>query len=174
MVDYLSPAGLKRKIDDLLARTEQALGRLDGGRAQLNGGGSKHQKTAPAQKAGRPATPQVHGSSNVLEDVKRLVKKVASNRNSVIFCKVVDPVTDQVPDYLDVVCRPLDFGTIVKRIDADARAPPGTHHYPDVPTLYADFHQVCANATTYWAKQPDSFIYSTAEKLLKRCATCSP
>ncbi|KAJ9435094.1 hypothetical protein DIPPA_14979 [Diplonema papillatum] len=64
MVDYLSPAGLKRKIDDLLARTEQALGRLDGGRAQP--------PEASAGAEGRPpATPQVY-------QVRRMFRKTCN------------------------------------------------------------------------------------------------
>ncbi|RKP36558.1 Bromodomain-containing protein, partial [Dimargaris cristalligena] len=69
------------------------------------------------------------------------------------FIKPVD--TTAIPDYLTVIKRPMDFGTMRKKID--------NRVYRNIGEFRADFELVIRNATTY--NSPTTLYYRTARKL---------
>ena len=61
----------------------------------------------------------------------------------------------KVPDYLDVISQPMDFGTMRKRVDS--------HHYQSLDEFESDFYLVWHNATVYNAK--DTIYYRAAIRI---------
>ena len=61
----------------------------------------------------------------------------------------------QVPDYLDVITQPMDFGTMRKRVES--------HHYSNLDEFESDFYLVWHNATVYNAK--DTIYYRAAIRI---------
>ena len=61
----------------------------------------------------------------------------------------------KVPDYLDVISQPMDFGTMRKRVES--------HHYQNLDEFESDFYLVWHNATVYNAK--DTIYYRAAIRI---------
>ena len=60
-----------------------------------------------------------------------------------------------MPDYLDVITQPMDFGTMRKRVEA--------HHYQSLDQFESDFYLVWHNATVYNSK--DTIYYRAAIRI---------
>ena len=72
-----------------------------------------------------------------------VMKMVMRHRHSWIFTEPVDPEALGIPDYYDVVCNPMDLGTVKRKLEAK----PCT--YLDVYEWASDVRLVFANAVEY-------------------------
>ncbi|OMJ15533.1 Transcription initiation factor TFIID subunit 2 [Smittium culicis] len=50
--------------------------------------------------------------------MKKILKKVATHKCSGPFLHPVDPIADGCPDYFDLIKKPIDISTILKKIDS--------------------------------------------------------
>ncbi|XP_063684056.1 bromodomain testis-specific protein-like isoform X3 [Bolinopsis microptera] len=87
--------------------------------------------------------------------LNKIVKPLWRNRYCWPFQKPVDPVALNIPDYLTVVKKPMDFGTIKKNIE--------DHVYTDAEEALADCQQVFDNCFLY--NKPQDDIYFMAKQL---------
>ena len=73
------------------------------------------------------------------------------------FKDPVDPERDGVPDYLDVVKKPMDLSTMKGKMDR--------REYGDEAEFLADMNQIFTNCYTYW-RETDP-MWAACEKLQK-------
>ncbi|KAK4240910.1 homeotic protein female sterile [Achaetomium macrosporum] len=73
------------------------------------------------------------------------------------FKDPVDPERDGVPDYLDVIKKPMDLSTMKAKMDR--------HEYADENEFLADMNQIFTNCYTYWSEQDP--MWAACEKLQK-------
>ena len=71
------------------------------------------------------------------------------------FKEAVDPVRDEVPDYLARIKRPMDLGTMKAKMDA--------RQYKTEVEFLEDMHQIFTNCYTYWTKKDP--MWGACEKL---------
>ncbi|XP_060557412.1 ATPase family AAA domain-containing protein 2-like isoform X2 [Ruditapes philippinarum] len=67
------------------------------------------------------------------------LNKLGRDRKFFIFTKPVD--IEDVPDYYDIIKKPMDLSTMMSKIDL--------HHYQSVKEFLADIEQICMNALEY-------------------------
>ena len=72
---------------------------------------------------------------------KPLVKRLMEKDENAFFSVPVDPVLHACPDYLQVIKRPMDLGTVSKKLDRS--------EYRTVESLYRDVMQIWRNAKIY-------------------------
>ena len=98
---------------------------------------------------------------------KAILQRLMTDKNAFPFLEKVDPIALDIPDYLDIISHPMDFGTIFKRLEPEDEngVPLETTYYTDAnPDKFAnDVRLVFANAFTY--NKPDELVYIQAEKL---------
>ncbi|KAK4100290.1 Bromodomain-containing protein [Parathielavia hyrcaniae] len=73
------------------------------------------------------------------------------------FKDPVDPERDAVPDYLDVVKKPMDLSTMKAKMDR--------REYADETEFLADMNQIFTNCYTYWRESDP--MWAACEKLQK-------
>ncbi|KAK4109584.1 Bromodomain-containing protein [Canariomyces notabilis] len=73
------------------------------------------------------------------------------------FKDPVDPERDGVPDYFDVVKKPMDLSTMKAKMDR--------REYADETEFLADMNQIFTNCYTYWNEQDP--MWAACEKLQK-------
>ncbi|KAL2158898.1 hypothetical protein VTH06DRAFT_2928 [Thermothelomyces fergusii] len=73
------------------------------------------------------------------------------------FKDPVDPERDGVPDYFDVIKKPMDLTTMKGKMDR--------HEYKDENEFLADMNQIFTNCYTYWREQDP--MWAACEKLQK-------
>lgn len=81
--------------------------------------------------------------------LRDVLNKLARDRKFQIFAKRVDE--NEVPDYYEIITKPMDLGTIMSKIDL--------HHYQTVAEFLADIELICSNALYY---NPDTDIAGRA------------
>ncbi|KAL5709757.1 hypothetical protein ACHQM5_020406 [Ranunculus cassubicifolius] len=79
--------------------------------------------------------------SRVMLQCTTLLKKLMSHRHGWIFNKPVDPVALQIPDYFNVITKPMDFGTINSKLENKV--------YSSAEEFAADVRLTFANALLY-------------------------
>ncbi|XP_053394851.1 ATPase family AAA domain-containing protein 2-like [Mercenaria mercenaria] len=67
------------------------------------------------------------------------LNKLGRDRKFFIFTKPVD--IEDVPDYYEIIKKPMDLSTMMSKIDL--------HHYQSVKEFLADIEQICMNALEY-------------------------
>ncbi|CAK7268226.1 hypothetical protein SEPCBS119000_002950 [Sporothrix epigloea] len=73
------------------------------------------------------------------------------------FREPVDPSSEGIPDYFDIIKRPMDLGTIKANLDE--------HLYESPEEFHADMRQIFSNVYAYW-KRTDT-IWGICERLEK-------
>ncbi|KAL1841997.1 hypothetical protein VTJ49DRAFT_6240 [Mycothermus thermophilus] len=73
------------------------------------------------------------------------------------FRDPVDPERDGVPDYFDVIKKPMDLSTMKAKMDR--------HEYADETEFLADMNQIFTNCYTYWRESDP--MWAACEKLQK-------
>ncbi|KAL8399879.1 hypothetical protein RB594_000335 [Gaeumannomyces avenae] len=73
------------------------------------------------------------------------------------FKEKVDPVRDEVPDYLSRIKQPMDLGTMKAKMDS--------REYKTEVEFLNDMHQIFTNCYTYWTKKDP--MWAACEKLEK-------
>lgn len=74
------------------------------------------------------------------------------------FREPVNPVEDNVPDYLEKVAKPMDLGTVQRKMNGN--------EYANEDEFTADVRQIFANCYAYWSEK--SQIYEQCQKLETR------
>ncbi|KAL5269753.1 hypothetical protein ACHWQZ_G003278 [Mnemiopsis leidyi] len=87
--------------------------------------------------------------------LQKIIKPLWRNRYCWPFQKPVDPVALNIPDYLTIIKKPMDFGTIKKMIETCA--------YNDAEEALQDCQQVFDNCFLY--NKPQDDIYFMAKQL---------
>ncbi|KAJ3096866.1 pre-mRNA-splicing factor prp46, partial [Phlyctochytrium planicorne] len=127
----------------------EAKGQKKNKRPKNMGFARKRKKKEPGSVA-KPQSVKKKPMSVVLERVLTVLK----GRDSYGF--FLEPVpTDVVTDYLTVIKKPMDFGTMEKKIQ--------TRQYKTFDSFVEDFRLVYKNCMTYNGR--DTLYYKTAEKL---------
>lgn len=93
---------------------------------------------------------QLKFCSNVLRSLKR-------HKDSSPFFQPVDPVALQIPDYLEVIKHPMDFGTIGTKLS--------NHQYHNVEEFNNDVKLVFSNCYTY--NKPETIVNNMGKNLEK-------
>jgi hypothetical protein len=116
-----------------------------------NGGNKRLKKDETTLK-----TPSKVDGGGGWEDVAgKLLAKIMKHRDAWAFIAPVDPVTLDLPDYLDVVSCPMDYGTIKKRLEEG---------YYSKPIDFAkDMRLVVGNALQY--NKDGEKIWNSARRL---------
>ncbi|CAB9517362.1 Probable histone acetyltransferase HAC-like 1 [Seminavis robusta] len=84
-----------------------------------------------------------------------VLKGLQTHQHGWVFNVPVDPVELGLPDYFDIIKKPMDLGTIHKKLDA------GNYH--DIDNFQADTNLTFDNAMTY--NEEGSVVYDMAKEL---------
>lgn len=79
--------------------------------------------------------------ARVLKKAEKALASVMKSRNAKVFNQPVDPIAEGCSDYLDRIARPMDYGTIKKRLES--------RKYYDVKDVVRDVRQVTTNCIQY-------------------------
>ncbi|KAI4352691.1 hypothetical protein L6164_006915 [Bauhinia variegata] len=101
-----------------------------------------------SQEESGPTTP-LPDKKLLLFILDRLQKKDSHG----VFSEPVDP--EELPDYHDIIARPMDFGTLRKKLDAGV--------YNNLEQFEKDVLLICSNAMQYNA--PDTIYYRQARSM---------
>ncbi|XP_062131717.1 uncharacterized protein LOC133842578 [Drosophila sulfurigaster albostrigata] len=88
---------------------------------------------------------------------KYLLDELVTKKFAMDFMEPVDAVALQVPNYYQVITRPMDVGTIIKRVH--------NRYYHCVDDLVHDFRLVISNCYTF--NRPGDVVYCNCQKLEK-------
>lgn len=80
-------------------------------------------------------------SPEIKEICGPLIEEILRHNNGYVFASPVDPVALRIPDYLTIVKKPIDLGTIKKRLD--------TGYYRDINECAGDVKLCFDNAMLY-------------------------
>lgn len=103
-----------------------------------------------------PPPEQVGYYTNKMHFLKRhLLDELARKRFALDFMQPVDAEALQVPTYYTIIRRPMDVGTIIKRVQ--------NCYYYNVNELIQDFRLIISNCYTF--NRPDDLVYRNGQKL---------
>jgi len=94
-------------------------------------------------------------SGDLLAQCKAAVKEVRKHKDAAPFLDPVDWKSLGIKDYPTIIKRPMDLGTVMKRLEAG--------QYSSVLDVASDVDLVWSNAMTY--NQDESYIYAIAAEL---------
>ncbi|WCJ18491.1 DNA-binding bromodomain-containing protein [Euphorbia peplus] len=80
-----------------------------------------------------------------------VIKKIMEMEEAVSFCSPVDPIAQGIPDYFSVIDTPMDFGTIYRNLQSDAK-------YMNSDDVYKDVEYIWENCSKY-NKKGDYIVY---------------
>ncbi|KAK3307503.1 uncharacterized protein B0T15DRAFT_414722 [Chaetomium strumarium] len=157
------PAKKHRTSDSMVngAYSAASPGRKPGPRASLSA--AKAASKGPRRRASAAtAASQQFSSNQKLNFCADLLGRMLSGpgfwtRVVGPFKDPVDPERDGVPDYLDVIKKPMDLSTMKAKMDR--------HEYADENEFLADMNQIFTNCYTYWNEQDP--MWAACEKLQK-------
>lgn len=84
-----------------------------------------------------------------------LLKQLRLKDEYGFFLEPVDPL--QVPEYRDVIKRPMDFGTMAKKVTAK--------QYPTFQAFQDDVDLICSNCKLF--NPPDTLYWRSADRIEK-------
>jgi len=90
-----------------------------------------------------------------------ILRVLQSQSNCWLFTNPVDPVECKIPDYFDVIAKPMDLGTVLKKVESG--------QYPSIEEFKADVCLTFDNAIRYNAE--DSIVHPSAIELKKKFLT---
>ena len=85
----------------------------------------------------------------------KVTRKIMDYPISVFFLNPVDPERDRAPDYFQKIRRPMDLGTVMKKLEGD--------NYSTVDKWKEEMNLIWKNATTY--NNESNYIYMIAKEL---------
>ncbi|XP_023167741.2 bromodomain testis-specific protein-like [Drosophila hydei] len=88
---------------------------------------------------------------------KYLLDELVAKKFAMDFMEPVDTAALQVPNYYTIIKRPMDVGTIIKRVQ--------NRYYHRVDDLICDFRLVISNCFTF--NRPGDVVYRNCQKLEK-------
>ena len=86
-------------------------------------------------------------SQKVAEKCRSLINTLLNDQYAPPFAQPVDPVKFDLPDYFDVITKPMDLGTIKEKVDRG--------EYDDLEAISADIRLVFDNAILYNGEKSD-------------------
>ncbi|KAK6138823.1 hypothetical protein DH2020_027435 [Rehmannia glutinosa] len=116
----------------------------------------QEKKVAKAMDTPLHGSPLESGPTTPLPDKKLLIfilDRLQKKDSYGVFSEPVD--INELPDYFEVIERPMDFGTLRKKLDGGA--------YKSLEELEADVFLICSNAMQYNA--PDTVYYRQARSI---------
>ena len=114
--------------------------------------------TGPLREPGIRSGPSSSGDSltgDFLAQCKMAVRELRKHKDAAAFLEPVDWKALGIKDYPTIIKRPMDLGTIMKRLESG--------HYTSVLDVTADIDLVWSNAMAY--NQDESYIYQVASDL---------
>lgn len=137
--DEDAPAAKRARTDEL-SNEAQAVSRQPPAQSAApttNGNGVRPQ--APASAAPHfSSDPMTSSQRTVLLEKMKNTKKVKS---AAFFLKPVDPIALNIPQYPDIIRKPMDLGTMERKLK--------TNEYKSVDHFVADFELMVANCLTF-------------------------
>ena len=94
-----------------------------------------------------------HETNEFTKKISKVISSLMRREDSLAFRAPVDPVILEIPDYLEVIERPMDLGTIMNRIN----------QYTEFKVFVSDLFLVWDNCCRYNPKQNQ--IHQTALRL---------
>jgi len=95
--------------------------------------------------------------SDLKQKLMELLRRQTSHEYAFVFCKPVDPIAMNIPDYFDVIKEPMDHSTIKRRLESN--------YYRSLKAFAKDMLLVYDNAITYNPEAPDGYgIHETAKE----------
>ena len=85
-----------------------------------------------------------------------LLRSMMDHKFGWVFSSPVDPIALNIPNYFDIIRRPMDFGTIKKKLDANV--------YKHLAPFAADVRLTFRNAMTYNNEESD--VHQLAKDML--------
>ena len=85
----------------------------------------------------------------------KILKKLMDHKGGWLFHKPVDPILYGIPDYFDVICNPMDLGTVKKKLT--------NKQYVTASEFAADVRLTFSNAMKY--NPPGNDVHAVAEQL---------
>jgi len=90
-----------------------------------------------------------------------VLKGLQTHQHGWVFNSPVDPDELGLPDYFEIIKKPMDLGTVQKRVESGA--------YHDIPAFEADVMLTFDNAMTY--NEDGSVVYDMAKELKSKFET---
>lgn len=81
------------------------------------------------------------GISRLMKRAEKAVNQIYKHKNAWPFQQPVDPVKDKIPNYFDLIKRPMDYGTVKKGIEKG--------QYSKVVDVVRDMRQVAKNCCDF-------------------------
>eukprot|EP01130_Rhizamoeba_saxonica_P001330 TRINITY_DN1119_c0_g5_i2.p1 TRINITY_DN1119_c0_g5~~TRINITY_DN1119_c0_g5_i2.p1 ORF type:complete len:239 (-),score=50.01 TRINITY_DN1119_c0_g5_i2:27-743(-) len=100
-----------------------------------------------------------NNGSETVDFCMRILNNIMEDKDSWAFLEPVDPVGLQLPDYFDVIRRPMDLGTIKKNMQNEKLR--------NVFEFERDINRVWTNAMHY--NREDATVYILAKKYQSQC-----
>lgn len=100
----------ERKVQEKLQ--EGSLGATAGGKRP----GPPLVAEGPEAKRHRQLQERARRKQNVWDEVVKIVEKIRKNAKSEAFRQPVDPQKLKIPDYFIVIKKPMDLGTVLKKL----------------------------------------------------------
>lgn len=98
---------------------------------------------------------------NLKEKLLPILKNLQNHKDAWVFNTPVDPVELALPDYFEIIKKPMDLGTIQKKIDA------GVYH--SIEEFSADVRLTFENAMTY--NEEGSVVHAMAKEMKAEFST---
>lgn len=97
----------------------------------------------PEAKRHRQLAERASRKNELWNEVVKIVEKLRKNQKSDAFRQPVDPIKLKIPDYLNVITKPMDLGTVLKKL----RSKPMGYTQPQ--EVADDVRQIWINCRTY-------------------------
>jgi hypothetical protein len=97
----------------------------------------------PEAKRHRQLAERASRKNELWNEVVKLVEKIRKNPKSEHFRAPVDPIKLKIPDYLKIISKPMDLGTVLKKL----RSKPPAYTQPQ--EVAEDVRQIWTNCRTY-------------------------
>lgn len=139
---------LARQHEQVLAAFERKVQeKLQEGSLAATAGGKRAGAPTPAEgpeaKRQRQLLERQSRKNEIWSEVVKIVEKIRKNTKSEPFRQPVDPIKLKIPDYLTVIQRPMDLGTVLKQL----RSKPLQYNNPQ--EVATDVRQIWLNCRTY-------------------------
>jgi len=112
---------------------------------------------AAAQLILKPIDATVH------KKVSTMLRHLMSRNDSLHFNKPVDYITLKIYEYPKLIKEPMDLGTVLQRLEADADKPYDQKRYQWLEEMAHDMRLVWKNAFLF--NKPDHFVFKAARRM---------
>ncbi|TYH24325.1 hypothetical protein ES288_A03G082700v1 [Gossypium darwinii] len=150
--------GKKRPLLESVHQSVEVLS-LQGKKRPLGGRNGACTKKNPSgySESQKPAVAVSNSNAHLMKECETLLNRLMQHNFGWVFNSPVDVVKLNIPDYFTVIKRPMDLGTVKKRITSG--------HYSNPLDFAADIRLTFSNAMTYNPPENDvNFMAKTLSK----------